>query len=40
MPEKKPYRSPELVVYGDVRKLTQSTSNPTVNTDGPSGMKT
>jgi hypothetical protein len=32
---KKAYRQPQLQVYGDLRQITQTTSNTSKNLDGP-----
>ena len=34
--DKKPYRSPELTTYGDIRTITQANDN-SGNPDGPAG---
>jgi len=31
---KKPYESPSLVTYGDIREITQAVGNTTMNNDG------
>jgi hypothetical protein len=33
-PTKKPYKTPVLSVYGDIRELTQAVANISLNTDG------
>jgi hypothetical protein len=38
--EKKPYHQPILRVYGDVRTLTQTSGNKSMNSDGLKGHKT
>lgn len=35
-PQRKPYRSPVIQVYGDIRKLTQSVGNNGMNDKGGS----
>ena len=37
---KKPYETPKLSVYGDIREITQTVANKSVNGDGPSGGNT
>ena len=37
-PEKKPYSSPQLVTYGDVREITRSTGMNSATADGGKGF--
>jgi len=42
MPEqpKKPYQTPRLIVYGDIRRLTLNISRNTLRDGGPNNMRT
>ncbi|MEM8963422.1 MAG: hypothetical protein AAGD38_18210 [Acidobacteriota bacterium] len=35
---RRPYRSPELFVYGDIRELTQANTPSMMNPDGKGGL--
>jgi hypothetical protein len=39
-PPRKPYKTPELVTYGDVRVLTSRTSHPSGPDGGPGNQRT